>query len=107
MALNQKTPRREVGRGSQKRPFSVTMNVTIETDRFERIRELAEREGATAASMARQLIDEALHARERGESRSEAAPRPDCTSHRDGRRSPRGGSSAIRTQATARRRDII
>jgi hypothetical protein len=94
--------------GNQRRPAAVTMQVMIGADSLDRIRELAEREGTTAASMARQLIDEALHARELDERRPDAEMRPPLASRRDGgRRMPAEESRTARPRATAGRRDII
>lgn len=104
MAINRRAPRRESGNHSHL--FSTTVQVLIENTTVERIRELAEREGLTAASMAGRLIVEALAARS-NPTRPAADVSPDIAPRRDGKRSPAEASSATRPQATARRRDVL
>lgn len=112
MAIYRQTLRRNIGRGTQRSPFTAHMNVTLEIDQLNRIRELANRNGLSAASIIRELIDEALRARVRRSKkalgfsiRREDDARPDLAARRDGqRRSPAEGSEA-RIRATMRRCD--
>jgi hypothetical protein len=82
------------------------VQVLVENTTLDRIRELGEREGLTAASMAGRLIVEALAARS-NPTRPRVEPSPDIAPRGDGRRSPAEESRASRTRATARRRDIF
>jgi hypothetical protein len=117
MAIYRRMLKRNVGRGTQRNPFTVHMNVTLEIGQIDLIREMAGRNGWSAASVIRRLIDEALAARrEKGADRpsrhptrraDDADPWPDIAPRCDGRRSPVEGSSATSTRATPRRRDIF
>jgi hypothetical protein len=88
--------------GNHDHLFSTTMQVLIGNSDLERIRELGEREGLTAASMAGRLIAEALAARG-----NPVRPVAEIALRLDGKRSPVEGSSATRTRATPQRRDIF
>ena len=92
--------------GNHSHLFSTTMQVLIGNADLARIRELGEREGLTAESMAGRLIVEALAARG-NPTRHVADVSPDIAPRRDGKRSPVEKSSAARTAATARRRDVL
>ncbi|WP_003614906.1 MULTISPECIES: hypothetical protein [Methylosinus] len=117
MAIYRRMLKRNVGRGTQRNPFTVHMNVTLETGQIDLIREMAGRNGWSAASVIRRLIDEALAARrEKGADRpsrhstrrgDDAALLSDFAPRRDANRALVEGSGAPRTRATSRRRDVL